>query len=151
MAVERMHWADLPPSTRMKGKRQPGWSGGRRTRPFGLNPGSSGGWFLRCEGFRGFGLCQADACVGGGEHRDAGQEHPLAAEAVGEATQPPGTGRTHDWCSITQLPTGVSNAAGWSSCMITTSHNRQGGIHIRNFYNSERVLEDDPFYVKVEP
>ncbi|SFN44052.1 hypothetical protein SAMN04489713_10212 [Actinomadura madurae] len=35
--------------------------------------------------------------------------------------------------------------------MITTSHNRQGGIHIRNFYNSERVLEDDPFYVKVEP
>jgi hypothetical protein len=78
-------------------------------------------------------------------------EYPFQSTKQGGATQPPGTGRTHDWCSIPQLPTGVSNMAGWSSCMITTSHNRQGGLHIQSFYNSERVIEDDPFYVKVEP
>jgi hypothetical protein len=59
-------------------------------------------------------------------------------------------GRTFNWCQISQLPTGVTGP-GYSACMIPLSENSSGGASLLGFYNAERVLDEDAFYVEVVP
>lgn len=58
-----------------------------------------------------------------------------------------GTGRTFSWCSIPQLPTGITGPSGYSACMINADHNSQGGSQLNSFYVDQRILDGDPLYV----
>lgn len=77
-------------------------------------------------------------------------EYPFATSRQGADTGG-GTGRTFSWCQIRQLPQNVTGSSGYSACMIDASQNTDGGNDLKNFYMSNRVHQDDPFWVQINP
>jgi hypothetical protein len=74
-------------------------------------------------------------------------EYPFASTYEGASTGG-GTGRTFDWCGISQLPTGVTGPTGYSSCMIDETNNSGAGGQLETrLYGPERVLDGDAFWV----
>ncbi|MFK4101503.1 hypothetical protein ACI2L1_15760 [Streptomyces sp. NPDC019531] len=89
----------------------------------------------------------------GGYPRPTGyscDEYPFRSTWQGAFTSatPPNPGRTFDWCQISALPQGVTGPNGWSACMIPATENSNAGSQdLRVFYNDNRVIEQDPFFV----
>jgi hypothetical protein len=89
----------------------------------------------------------------GGYPRPTGyscDEYPFRSTWQGAFTSatPPNPGRTFDWCQISALPQGVTGPNGWSACMIPATENSNAGLlDLRVFYNDNRVIEQDPFFV----
>lgn len=73
-------------------------------------------------------------------------EYPFKTTIEGAWTGQ-GPGRTFSWCSIPQLPTGVTGPSGYSSCMINATHNSEGRSQLNSFYVDQRILDGDPLYV----
>ncbi|WP_416956782.1 hypothetical protein [Streptomyces sp. Agncl-13] len=88
------------------------------------------------------------ASSSGGYARPTGyscDEYPFASSHEGAASNPL-LGRTFDWCQISTLTS--RTGPGWSACMIPAEENTAAGRDdLRVFYNENRVLEDDAFYV----
>ncbi|MGW7283731.1 NucA/NucB deoxyribonuclease domain-containing protein [Streptomyces sp. NPDC054844] len=84
----------------------------------------------------------------GGYPRPTGyscDEYPFASTHEGAASNPL-LGRTFEWCQISALPS--RTGPGWSACMIPAAENTAAGRDdLRLFYNENRILEKDPFYV----
>ncbi|WP_063746820.1 NucA/NucB deoxyribonuclease domain-containing protein [Streptomyces sp. PsTaAH-124] len=84
----------------------------------------------------------------GGYTRPAGyscDEYPFASTHEGAANNPT-LGRSFSWCQISQLSS--RTGPGWSACMIPATENTAAGRDdLRPFYNKNRVLEKDKFYV----
>ncbi|MEU4882810.1 hypothetical protein AB0G19_20430 [Streptomyces althioticus] len=84
----------------------------------------------------------------GGYPRPTGyscDEYPFASTHQGAASNPL-LGRTFDWCQISTLTS--RTGPGWSACMIPATENTAAGRDdLRIFYNENRVLENDAFYV----
>jgi hypothetical protein len=79
-------------------------------------------------------------------------EYPFASTYQGAATaQPPGGPRTFPWCQITLPVPDSVGAVGYSVCMIDDTQNQTGGSALGVFYNNNRVLDKDPFYVWITP
>jgi len=85
----------------------------------------------------------------GGYPRPPGKscdEYPFASTNQGAATQVPrGPARTFPYCQINEPP--GSGPVGYSVCMIDEIQNSVGGSVLGSFYNSNRVLDQDQFYV----
>jgi hypothetical protein len=77
-------------------------------------------------------------------------EYPMASTEQGAAQPPLGPGRTHSWCSISALPTGVTSPTGYSSCMIDAWQNSVGGSALNTFFQNNRIIDDDRFYVWIQ-
>ncbi|MFF1388110.1 NucA/NucB deoxyribonuclease domain-containing protein [Rhodococcus erythropolis] len=73
-------------------------------------------------------------------------EYPFASTAEGSATNA-GNGRTHPGCFVPDLSSG-SGANGYSVCMIDDDQNKHSGSLLGSFYGKNRVLDQDPFFVK---
>lgn len=84
----------------------------------------------------------------GGYPRPTGyscDEYPFASSHEGASSNPL-LGRTFGWCQISTLTS--RTGPGWSACMIPATENTAAGRDdLRIFYNENRVLEEDPFYV----
>ncbi|MER7870311.1 hypothetical protein ABTZ90_25140 [Streptomyces cellulosae] len=84
----------------------------------------------------------------GGYPRPTGyscDEYPFASTHQGAASNRL-LGRTFDWCQISTLTS--RTGPGWSACMIPATENTAAGRDdLRIFYNENRVLENDAFYV----
>ncbi|WP_203838421.1 hypothetical protein [Winogradskya humida] len=86
-------------------------------------------------------------------------EYPPRSTKQGPAQPPTGTARTFappntDWCEIDpawNVPTGVTGPTGWSSCMLPARENSVGGSLLGGFYRTNRVLDNDPFFIWVQP
>ncbi|TDD78029.1 hypothetical protein E1293_24950 [Actinomadura darangshiensis] len=85
-------------------------------------------------------------------------EYPFRSTKQGASTQEPqGTARTFAppdlaWCEMDSawgVPTGVTGPTGWSSCMIPKDDNSQGGAQLSPFYHGNRILDGDPFLVRI--
>ena len=76
-------------------------------------------------------------------------EYPPRSSYEGASTTPnPGPARTFDWCSISE-PTGVTGPNGYSACMIDAWQNSVGGSALGDFYDDNRVLDKDPFFIEI--
>ncbi|MGW4937319.1 NucA/NucB deoxyribonuclease domain-containing protein [Streptomyces sp. NPDC004166] len=84
----------------------------------------------------------------GGYPRPTGyscDEYPFASTHQGAASNRL-LGRTFTWCQISTLTS--RTGPGWSACMIPANENTAAGREdLRVFYNENRVLENDAFYV----
>lgn len=49
------------------------------------------------------------------------------------------------------IPDPVATGPGFSRCMINASQNMSGGTILGNTYHQQRILEADPFYVRLVP
>lgn len=89
-------------------------------------------------------------------------EYPMRSTYEGAKTAPtPGSARSFappaqnvpgigEWCEMAvtwNVPTGVTGATGWSSCMLPARDNSGAGSLLGGFYKSNRVLDNDPFLV----
>ena len=73
-------------------------------------------------------------------------EYPIATSKQGLSAG--GTRRTFSGCDLPNIPTG-SGPKGASACMINASdNNAQGGLNTQ-FFRSERMLEGDPFQIRI--
>lgn len=77
-------------------------------------------------------------------------EYPFESSHQGAYTGG-GSPRTSTWCSITGVPTTTKGATGFSICMINASQNSGGGSVLGQFYNQNRVIENDRFAVWIQP
>jgi hypothetical protein len=59
------------------------------------------------------------------------------------------SGRTFDWCGVTQLPQGVTGQRGWSSCFINDRQNSFAGGALGNWYTKNRIINGEPFFVEI--
>jgi hypothetical protein len=77
-------------------------------------------------------------------------EFPFASTLEGAASMPD-RGRTFEGCSLSPfLPLGSPNQGpGWSACMIDATENSRGGGLLVGFYNRERVLDGEQFFIFV--
>jgi hypothetical protein len=73
-------------------------------------------------------------------------EYPFASTFEGAFTGGYAGGQTLPGCQVSWLPVRTSSA-GYSSCMIPESENRNGGIDLNAFYLNNRVIDRDRFYV----
>lgn len=73
-------------------------------------------------------------------------EYPFASTYEGASFG--GTPRSFPGCS---LPDPVATGPGFSRCMINASQNMSGGTILGNTYRQQRILEADPFYVRLVP
>ncbi|AZS87220.1 hypothetical protein ELQ87_25525 [Streptomyces griseoviridis] len=84
----------------------------------------------------------------GGYPRPTGyscDEYPFASTHEGAASNKD-LGRAFSWCQISALTS--RTGPGWSACMIPATENTAAGRDdLRPFYNANRVLEEDEFYV----
>jgi hypothetical protein len=86
-------------------------------------------------------------------------EYPPRSTKQGAAQPPQGTARTFappntSWCEMDPawgVPTGVIGPTGWSSCMLPERENSVGGSLLGGFYRSNRVLDNDPFFIWIQP
>jgi hypothetical protein len=76
-------------------------------------------------------------------------EYPFASTLEGAFTGNHPFGRTFDTCQVTWLRTRSSQdgGLGYSACFIVASDNSNGGVELGQFYNNQRVLNDDQFIV----
>ena len=82
----------------------------------------------------------------GGYPRPEGKscdEYPFASTKQGAAQPPRGPARTFSYCQINE-PAGAG-PIGYSVCMIDATQNSVGGSLLGSFYNTNRVIDDDPF------
>lgn len=77
-------------------------------------------------------------------------EYPFRSTQEGAYTGG-GAARTHSWCQITLRSTGSIGPTGFSICMIPKEQNRKAGDQIAAFYRDNRMLDNDPFYVRIRP
>lgn len=73
-------------------------------------------------------------------------EYPFATSNQGANTAG-GAGRTFSYCSIPQLPTGITGATGYSACMINGTQNSLGGTRLSTFYGDNRVIANERYRV----
>ncbi|WUH97690.1 hypothetical protein OHR68_29795 [Spirillospora sp. NBC_00431] len=87
-------------------------------------------------------------------------EYPFRSSYQGAYTQnPQGSARTFappntSWCEMDpswRVPTGVTGSTGWSSCMIPRRQNSGAGGRLAPFYFNNRILDQDPFHVRITP
>jgi len=86
-------------------------------------------------------------------------EYPFASSLEGAWTSPykvstlPGTygPRTFPWCGITLPEPNSTGLKGYSACMIDGWQNSVGGGEVGTFYDRDRVLPGDNFYVRITP
>ncbi|WP_157855967.1 NucA/NucB deoxyribonuclease domain-containing protein [Streptomyces aureocirculatus] len=90
-------------------------------------------------------LACGDRTPTGGKNCD---EYPLATSRNGLSAG--GTRRTFDGCSYNDIPSGTG-LKGASACAVPERQNSSQGGTTGAFYKSHRVLDGDPFDVKVIP
>ncbi|GAA4242455.1 hypothetical protein GCM10022254_75520 [Actinomadura meridiana] len=85
-------------------------------------------------------------------------EYPFRSTHQGAFTQTPqGSARTFappntSWCEMDPawgIATGVTGSTGWSSCMLDAGQNSDAGTKLGLFYFKNRVLDGDPFHVRI--
>lgn len=74
-------------------------------------------------------------------------EYPFKTTFQGASTGG-GSGRTFANCNV-PLPTGVTGGSGYSSCMVPKGSNSSQGGYLSGFYNAQRIVNGDDFYVAV--
>jgi hypothetical protein len=72
-------------------------------------------------------------------------EYPFASSYEGAASG--GSARSFPGCNFTDPAATGPN--GFSRCMITASENSSAGAILGNIYRQQRILEADPFYVRI--
>jgi hypothetical protein len=77
-------------------------------------------------------------------------EYPFASTNEGAARYGPDDGRTFFDCSRPDLPEAVTGAGGWSACMINEVDNSTAGADLGVFYEDNRVIDGDEFFVEVD-
>jgi hypothetical protein len=95
------------------------------------------------------------ACPGAWERPDGREpmscdEYPFASTYEGAAFEDAAgfTGRTFDFCKLTQLPPGVSGLRGWSSCWIPLIQNTRAGSVTGRWYTINRILDGESFFIE---
>jgi len=80
-------------------------------------------------------------------------EYPPASTYQGAARQPNPSvsGRTFPWCNNTLPYPHTTGPVGWSRCMINAQHNSEGGGALSTFYLTNRVIDNDAFFIWVTP
>jgi hypothetical protein len=89
-------------------------------------------------------------------------EYPFASTREGASSG--GAGRTFQWCGVDQwwwpdgvtdygatrdYPDGVSGV-GWSFCMVDAGENSGAGNDLQTFYQGNRVLDGEEFFVEID-
>jgi hypothetical protein len=74
-------------------------------------------------------------------------EYPFASTVEGAASNPD-AGRTMPWCQIDWLPSYVDSAA-WSACILDNWENVGVGSDLGQYYQDNRIIDGDRFFVEV--
>ena len=72
-------------------------------------------------------------------------EFPFASSYEGAASG--GTARSFPGCTFTDPAS--TGPVGFSRCMVAASQNSSAGAILGNIYRMQRILEADPFYVRL--
>jgi hypothetical protein len=75
----------------------------------------------------------------------------MASTREGANIAPKGDPRTFPWCQITLDKPNSTGVVGYSVCMIDQDDNEIGGSWAGTFYDSNRVIDYDAFYVQITP
>ncbi|MGB3675908.1 MAG: hypothetical protein WA988_15865, partial [Candidatus Nanopelagicales bacterium] len=75
-------------------------------------------------------------------------EYPFASTTEGAASGGPGRSFNPN-CHVNDFPAPVTAPTGYSVCMIDAAQNKRGGTYLGTFYGSQRVINQDAFYVQV--
>jgi hypothetical protein len=75
-------------------------------------------------------------------------DYPFRSAHQGAATGG-GSGRTFPGCRVAGLPTRVTGPDGYSVCLIPAAESSAAGADLDAFYAANRVIEADPYVVRV--